>query len=93
MKVAIATIFLALSLVGCNQQTVAQRDALEQGKPGYLVAKRYCSQCHAMPYGSQHPPVSWPYVVSRMEDHMEFDHKPMPSTAERDEIIAYFQKH
>ena len=49
-----------------------------KAKPGYLVAKTFCSQCHALPFGDQHPPAAWPYVVSRMEGYMESAHKRMP---------------
>jgi len=84
-------VFVALLLVGCSRQTAAQRDALESAKPGYLVAKSYCSQCHALPFADQHPPAAWPYVVSRMQGYMESAHKQMPDPAETKAIIGYFE--
>jgi mono/diheme cytochrome c family protein len=91
MKLSGILIFLVLLLGGCSKQTAAQRDALERAKPGYQAAKTYCSQCHALPFGDQHPPGAWPYVVSRMEGYMQSAYKPMPNPAERKAIIAYFQ--
>ena len=38
--------FLALSLAGCGKQSAAEREAHDQAKPGYQVAKNFCSQCH-----------------------------------------------
>lgn len=84
-------VFVALLLAGCSRQTAAQRDALESAKPGYLVAKHYCSQCHALPFSDQHPPAAWPYVVSRMQSYMESAHKQIPDSAESKAIIGYFQ--
>jgi len=84
-------VFAVLLLAGCSRQTAAQRDALESAKPGYLVAKSYCSQCHALPFADQHPPAAWPYVVSRMQGYMQSAHKPMPDPAESKAIIGYFQ--
>lgn len=91
MKLSDAMIFVALLLGGCGKQTAAQRDALENAKPGYQVAKSYCSQCHALPFGDQHPPVAWPYVVSRMEGYIGSAHRPMLNPTEREAIIGYFQ--
>jgi hypothetical protein len=91
MKMPMLMIFLALLLGGCGKQSAAARDAQEQAKPGYLVAKTFCSQCHTLPFGDQHPPAAWPYVVSRMEGYMQSAHKQMPDPAQRDAIIGYFQ--
>lgn len=91
MKLSGIMILVALLLGGCSRQTAAQRDALESAKPGYLVAKSFCSQCHALPFGDQHPPAAWPSVVSRMEAHMQSAYKQMPNPTEREAIIAYFQ--
>jgi hypothetical protein len=44
-----------------------------------------------LPFSDQHPPAAWPYVVSRMEAYMESAHRRMPSPAEREAIIGYFQ--
>jgi hypothetical protein len=91
MKVSIAVIFFALFLAGCGKQSAAERDAHDRAKPGYQVARSFCSQCHAMPYWDQHPPAAWPYVVSRMEGHIEAAHKRMPSQAEHEAILGYYQ--
>jgi cytochrome c2 len=91
MKVSIAIMLLALLLIGCGKQSAAQREALDRAKPGYQVAKTFCSQCHALPFGDQHPPAAWPYVVSRMEGYMESAHRRTPNQAELEAIIAYFQ--
>ncbi len=91
MRVTIVMIFLALLLGGCGKQSAAQREAMDRAKPGYQVAKTYCSQCHTLPFSDQHPPAAWPYVVSRMENYMESAHRRMPDAAERQAIIAYFQ--
>lgn len=91
MKLSGKVILVALLLSGCGKQTAAQRDALESSKPGYLVAKSYCSQCHALPFPDQHSPAVWPYVVSRMQGYIESAHRRMPDAAERKAIIGYFQ--
>jgi cytochrome c2 len=91
VRVSVVIIFIALLLGACSKQTAAQRDAQERAKPGYLVAKRFCTQCHNLPFGDQHPAAAWPYVVSRMEGHIEAAHKRMPNDAERAAIIGYFQ--
>jgi mono/diheme cytochrome c family protein len=91
MKAAILLIFLVLFLGGCGKQSAAQREALDRAKPGYQVAKSFCSQCHALPFSDQHPPAAWPYVVSRMEGYIEAAHRRMPNPAEQQAIIGYFQ--
>ena len=91
MKWAGIMIFFLLLLDGCSKQTAAQRDALENAKPGYQVAKSYCSQCHALPFSDQHPSAAWPYVVSRMEGYMQKARRPTPNPTERGSVIAYFQ--
>ncbi len=91
MRVSAAIIFIILLLSACSKQTAAERDAQERAKPGYLVAKSFCTQCHTLPFGDQHPAAAWPYVVSRMEGHIEAAHKRIPNEAEREAIIGYFQ--
>ena len=91
MNLSAIMILVGLLLVGCSRQTAAQRDALESSKPGYLVAKSYCSQCHSLPFPDQHPPAAWPYVVSRMQGYIESAHRRMPDPAERKAIIGYFE--
>ena len=91
MRISFAIVCFALLLGGCGKQSAAQREALDRAKPGYQVAKTFCSQCHALPYGDQHPPAAWPYVVSRMEGYMESAHRRLPNQAELAAIIAYFQ--
>lgn len=95
MKLSIKMVFLALLLAlclgGCGKQSAAEREAHDQAKPGYQVAKSFCSQCHTLPFGDQHPPAAWPYVVARMEGNMEAAHRRLPTPAEREAIIAYFQ--
>ncbi len=88
---SILLLFPVLFFAGCDKQGAAERDARQQAKPGYQVAKTFCSQCHELPLGYQHPPDAWPYVVSRMEGHMEAAHKRIPSAAEHDAIIGYLQ--
>jgi mono/diheme cytochrome c family protein len=91
MNLSGTMILVALLLVGCSRQIAAQRDAIESAKPGYLVAKSYCSQCHSLPFPDQHPPAAWPYVVSRMQNYIESAHRRMPDPAERKAIIGYFE--
>jgi cytochrome c2 len=91
MKMSIVMIFFSLLLGGCSKQTAAEREALEKAKPGYQVAQHFCSQCHALPFGDQHPPAAWPYVVSRMEGLIEAAHRRLPNPTERQAIIGYFQ--
>jgi len=91
LNILSVTVIVALLLAGCSRQTAAQRDALESSKPGYLVAKSYCSQCHELPFADQHPPAAWPYVVLRMQGYMESAHKRVPDPAESKAIIGYFE--
>ena len=91
MKASIGMIFFALLLGGCGKQSSDERAAHDQAKPGYQVAKSFCSQCHALPYTDQHPPAAWPYVVARMEGYMQSARRRMPSPDQRDLIIGYFQ--
>jgi hypothetical protein len=91
MKVSIIMIFLGLLLCGCGKQSAAEREARDKAKPGYTVAMSFCSQCHALPFGDQHPSAAWPYVVSRMEGYMEAAHRRVPDATEREAIIGYFQ--
>lgn len=91
MKVIIATIMFVLFLGGCSKQSAEEREALDSAKPGHQAAVSYCTQCHALPFGDQHPPAAWPYVVSRMEGYIDAAHRRMPNPAEREAIIGYFQ--
>jgi hypothetical protein len=91
VKLSIVMIFCSVLLVGCGKQSAAEREALDKAKPGYQVAVSFCSQCHALPFGDQHPPAAWPYVVSRMEGYMEAAHRRVPNPTERDAIVGYFQ--
>jgi hypothetical protein len=91
MRVSIVVILFALLLGGCGKQSAAEREAHDKAKPGYKVAMSFCSQCHALPLGDQHPPAAWPYVVSRMEGYIETAHRRVPNPTEREAIIGYFQ--
>jgi len=91
MKVLVGMIFFALLLSGCDKQSAAEREAHNKAKPGYQVAKSICSQCHTLPFGDQHPPTAWPYVVARMEGYMRSAQRRVPTPEEREEIIGYFQ--
>lgn len=91
MKASTIIILFSLLLCGCGKQSAAEREAHDKAKPGYAVAARFCSQCHALPFGDQHPPAAWPYVVSRMEGYMEAAHRQVPNPSEREAIIGYFQ--
>jgi hypothetical protein len=91
MKASIAIISFAVLIVGCSKQSAVEREALDRAKPGYQVAKSFCSQCHALPFADQHPPAAWPYVVARMEGNMDAAHRRLPTAAEREAIIGYFQ--
>lgn len=91
MKILIAMLLLALFFTACSKQSAAEREALDKAKPGYQVAKNFCSQCHTLPFADQHPPAAWPYVISRMEGYMESAHKRAPSPSEREAILSYFQ--
>jgi mono/diheme cytochrome c family protein len=84
-------IFVALLLAGCGKQSAAEREVHDKAKHGYQVARNFCSQCHALPFGDQHPPAAWPYVVARMEGYIGSAHKRMPNQSEREAIIGYFQ--
>jgi hypothetical protein len=91
MNPAYIMTFIALLLVACGKQSAAQREAHDKAKPGYQMAKSFCSQCHALPFSDQHPPAAWPYVVSRMEGYMQAAHRRMPNPEEQQAIIGYFQ--
>jgi hypothetical protein len=91
MKMSILIICLTLFFGGCGKQSAAEREAHDKAKPGYQVARSFCSQCHALPFGDQHPPAAWHYVVARMEGNMEAAHRRLPTPEEREAIIRYFQ--
>ena len=80
---------LALVVSGCGKSI--PRDELEKNDPNYAVAKQYCSQCHTLPFGDQHPPAGWPYVVARMEGYMKSAKRMIPTQADHDAIVTYFQ--
>ena len=80
---------LVLLISGCGKSV--PRDELEKGKPGYFEAKLYCSQCHQLPFSDQHPPSAWPFVIARMEGYMQSSKRKLPSQAEHDAILKYFQ--
>ena len=79
--------FIALLLVGCGKQSAAQREAHDRAKPGYQMAKSFCSQCHALPFSDQHPPAAWPYVVSRMEGYMQAQEDAEPGRTTSDHRV------
>ena len=89
MYKAILVALLALFISACGKSV--PRDELEKVKPGYSEAKLYCSQCHKMPFADQHPPDAWPYIVARMEGYMQSSRRKLPSQAEHDAILRYFQ--
>jgi len=77
-----------LLLAGCGVQV----DEKTLAKiPGYQDAKRFCSQCHKLPYADQHHPSAWPVVIKRMEDHMAKAKRKLPTPQELKTITGYFQ--
>lgn len=86
------TFFVALMVLlmsGCGKSV--PRDELEKGKPGYFEAKLYCTQCHGLPFADQHPASAWPFVIARMEGYMQNSKRRLPSQAEHEAILKYFQ--
>lgn len=83
---------MAMFLVGCGEQ-VDPRVVQEKLRhsPGFNEARRVCAQCHAMPNPDQHPPAAWPSVVARMESYIRGSNKRMPTPAEEEALLGYFQ--
>lgn len=89
MNKTIILTLLALLVSGCGKSM--SRDEKDKDKPGYQEAKTFCSQCHSLPFGDQHPPAAWPDVVARMEGYMQSSKRMMPNQTQREAIITYFQ--
>lgn len=89
MNKTIVITLLALLASGCGKSL--SRDEKDKDKPGYQEAKTFCSQCHSLPFGDQHPPAAWPDVVARMEGYMQSSKRMMPNQTQREAIITYFQ--
>lgn len=89
MTKTIVLTLLALLISGCGKSV--SRDEQNKNTPGYQEAKNFCSQCHSLPFGDQHPPAAWPDVVARMEGYIQTQKRKMPSQAEHDAIVNFFQ--
>lgn len=89
MNKTIILTMLALLVSGCGKSL--SRDEKDKDKPGYQEAKAFCAQCHALPFGDQHPPAAWYEVVARMEGHMKASNRKLPDPVQREAIITYFQ--
>ena len=83
-------ILLSILLVtGCGKSV--PRDELEKDKPGYKVAKTYCSQCHTLPFSDQHTLQEWPAVIARMKGYIQSARRKMPNDYEEIALLGYFQ--
>ena len=79
----------ALIFTGCGKSV--PRDELEKDKPGYRIAKTYCSQCHTLPFPDQHVPQDWPAVIARMQNYIQAAKRKAPNESEQFAILGYFQ--
>ncbi|MFZ5502247.1 MAG: hypothetical protein ACOY3V_01705 [Pseudomonadota bacterium] len=89
MKAKITLLAAALLVMGCNSKEAEEK---AKNTPGYAEAQRFCTQCHKLPFGDQHPPTAWPAVILRMEQHMESAKRKLPSEEEHAAIVGFFQK-
>ena len=90
MKKLFLTPLAAILLTGCGK-SVVPRDELEKDKPGYRIAKTYCSQCHPLPFPDQHVLQDWPAVIARMQKYIQAARRKVPNESEQAAILGYFQ--
>ena len=92
MNKGIALISLTMLVTACGEghDPRAAQEKLRHS-PGYKEARSICAQCHALPSPEQHPAVAWPSVVARMEGYMRSSNKRMPTQAEEEALLGYFQ--
>lgn len=75
---------------------VAPADLPDASSEGAALVARYCRSCHGVPHPALHTPADWPRVVDDMTARIMsrvMAPLPMPSSRERDEIVAYLQRH
>jgi len=75
---------------------VAPADLPDPSSEGAALVARYCRSCHGVPHPALHTPDDWPRVVDDMLARTMsrvMAPLPMPSSHERDEILAYLQRH
>ncbi|HWV39317.1 MAG TPA: cytochrome c [Vulgatibacter sp.] len=75
---------------------VEPADLPEASSEGAALLARYCRSCHGVPHPALHTPDDWPRVVDEMTGRIMsrvMAPLPMPSSRERDAIVAYLQRH
>ncbi|HXZ25784.1 MAG TPA: hypothetical protein VEI24_06140, partial [Nitrospiria bacterium] len=88
---------------GCVPSGVAPEALPESDSRGAKMFVRYCAQCHHLPSPATHSAEEWPAAAERMINRMEqyrISRRGMgrivvqlPTTEERQAIVAYLQRH
>ena len=63
-----------------------------RNSPGFALANRYCTPCHAAPDPQAHKASEWPSVVARMQENMRRLGKTVPSLQQTGAIVDYLQQ-
>jgi len=59
--------------------------------PSGMAFLQICPQCHALPDPKQHSTQEWPGVTTRMNQNMQFMHKPLIQPKEEALIVQFLQ--
>ena len=59
--------------------------------PSGMAFLQTCAQCHALPDPKQHSTQEWPGVTTRMNQNMEFMHRPLIQPKEEALIVKFLQ--
>ena len=68
------------------------KDSSADIKKGYSLVQTFCVQCHQSPNPAQHSAADWPVVLSRMQQYMQQQHRPVPTPSDRTLILKYLDQ-
>ena len=72
-------------------QSVDQSKLEHLDTPSGIAFIQTCAQCHALPDPKQHSTQEWPGVTTRMNQNMQFMHKPLIQPKEEALIVQFLQ--
>ena len=93
-RMLLSMLLAVMSGCGHEQGNITEQTTPSIGTPGSSeLMNKWCTDCHAPPLSTSHPPSEWPSIVARMQNHrIVKGMTPIPAK-EIGRVINYLQTH
>lgn len=82
-----------LLLAACSLASACSRPLPEEGSPDAQLYRARCATCHAAYQPSAMTPTMWRLQFDRMQQKYANSGYPLPTPAEREQILKYIDRH